>query len=626
MTWHNIRPNHSTALPARVVFLDTETIAEPTRNQPLVKNHFLRNGCVISGHYKDGKMRSRNVLHFDDNKQFWRWLDCIASNQYTTWVVAHKMSFDFSIVGGWSRMDSGEMILDMPRAKRPITEEADADPRLQRGLCVIDDPPFILGLRDKRGGRFIFVDTLNWFRCPLADLGDSVGLPKLEIPPNTATARAWEIYCERDCEIVEKAFTSLIDYVDENDLGMFRYTAPAQSMAAFRHDRMPHKITLHDEMGIKKMERASYFGGDVRMFYSGRYEGPLFQVDVNGLYPFVMRKNHFPVKLIDWNQDGQQSITLPMSSGDYCIAEVDLDCRKVPNRIKDGKQNVHCLGRFRTTLAGPELKAAIERDDVISIRNWACYDVAPIFTQFVDDFSALRTKYRENGNKVFEMLTKLMLNSLYGKFGQQSFKWKQVFDVEPWENWSTWPVHDLTTNKFVLYRSIGPYVFQSQERGEHPNSFVAIASFVTAYAREYMRYLRELCGYRQVLYQGSDSLVITPEAMGRLESAELIHPTELGKLKILNSCDESWFRGPNNYQIGDDETIAGLKASAELLEPGKWSQVHFENAESQIHRKPTDTIKSWETIFTNRIKLISRSDYKPGWLDPITLADSNYQF
>lgn len=626
MAWHNIKPNHSTALPARLVFLDTETIEEPTRNQPLVKSHYLRTGCLISGYYRNGKMNSRNVLHFDESRTFWHWLDCIGSQQYTTWVVAHKMSFDFGIVGGWEQLDTGRMVLDMPRAKRPVLDESESDPRLQRGLCVIDEPPFILGLRNKTGGRFVFVDTLNWFRVPLKDLGESIDLPKFDMPPNTATLKHWQIYCERDVEIIEKAFTGLIDFVRENDLGMFRYTAPSQAMSAFRHKHMKHKITLHDEAGVKKMERASYFGGDVRMFYSGHYEGELFQVDVNGMYPYVMKRYTYPVKLLDWNQDGQQSLTLPVSSGDYCIAEVDLDCRKVPNHIKDGKSNVYCLGRFRTTLAGPELRAAIERDDVLCVRNWACYDLAPIFVDYVDDFFALRHKYRADGNAVFELLCKLMLNSLYGKFGQQSYKWKQIECEEILAEWSTWPVHDLVNNRFLLRRAIGPYVFESSERGEHPQSFVAIAAYVTAYAREYMRWIRDICGEQQVFYQGSDSLVITPYALDKLDANGLLHPTQLGKMKIINSCSESWFRGPNNYQLGDDETIAGLKADAELLEPGKWSQTCFENAASQVHRRPTNTVRSWETIFTSRQRKYACGGGESGWLQPITMIDDSYTF
>lgn len=626
MAWRNIKPNHSTALPAKLVFLDTETICEPTRNQPLVKSHFLRNGCVISGYYKDGKMRSRNVLHFDDSRKFWQWLDCITSPQYTTWIVAHKMSFDFGIVGGWEMIDKGKLVLDMPRAKRPITDESEIDPRLQRGLCVIDDPPFILGLRDKSQGRMVFVDTLNWFKCPLAELGDSIGLPKFEMPPNTATAKHWEIYCERDCEIVEKAFTGLIDFVGDNDLGMFRYTAPSQAMSAFRHKHMHHKITLHDEVNVKKLERRSYFGGDVRVFYSGLWEGTLFHVDVNGLYPYVMKHNVFPVCLLDWNKTGQLFTILPESAPDYCIADVTLDCRKVPNRIRDNNQNVYAMGRFRTTLGGQELKAAIDREDVLTVHNWSVYDVAPIFESYVDDFFAMRYKYRGEQNKVYEMLCKLMLNSLYGKFGQQSFKWQQVFDTEKDPDYLRWIVHDMHIGKYAMCRSIGPYVWKCCERGEHAQSFVAIASFVTAYAREYMRKLRDICGECQVIYQGTDSLVITPSALDSLEHAGLIHPTDLGKLKILGSSDIARFNGPNNYTLDETDTIAGLKHNAELLEPGKWSQTCFENAESQIARKPTGTIRSWETIFTRRTRKYACGGGESGWVTPLVLDDRPADF
>ncbi len=626
MAWHYMKPNHSTALPARVVFLDTETLQERRGESPLQVSHYLRLGCCISGHYKDGKMRARTVLPFDDSRKFWSWLECLTSDQYTTWVVAHKMSFDFGIVGGWDMIDRGRLVLDAPRAKRPITSELDADPRLQRGLCVIDDPPFILGLRDKIGGRMIFVDTLNWFRCSLKELGESIGLEKYEMPPETATAKHWSMYCERDCEIVEKAFLGLIDFVKTNDCGMFRYTAPSQAMSAFRHRSMKHKIVLHDNADVKALERRSYFGGEIRTFYAGRYEGPLFQVDVNGLFPYVMREHEFPVCLIDWNKSGQSTITCPTSAPIYMIADVSLNAKSVPNRLRTKEGVEQCLGEFDTTLAGPELLAADSRGDIVQYRDWAVYDVAPIFRDYVDTFMQLRLQYKHEGNRVYEMLCKLLLNSLYGKFGQQSYAWLERPDLEPLTEWGRWVQHDMVNRKYTVFRSIGPYVFEQQERGEHKQSFPAIASLVTSYAREYMRRLRAICGDGQVLYQAVDSLVVTPIAMDNLERLGLIHDSELGKLKIQHDCDIAEFRGPNNYSLGDKVVRSGVKQNATELEPGKWSQVCFENAASQVHRHPTNSIWSWETIFTERRRKSFGVNSEAGWLQPVRLSKAPCEF
>ncbi|GAI91252.1 unnamed protein product, partial [marine sediment metagenome] len=47
------------------------------------------------------------------------------------------------------------------------------------------------------------------------------------------------------------------------------------------------------------MERESYKGGRVECFFLGSLENDsYYMLDVNSLYPFVMRSNPFPVKYI----------------------------------------------------------------------------------------------------------------------------------------------------------------------------------------------------------------------------------------------------------------------------------------------------------------------------------------
>lgn len=600
MAWHYLPKNHSIAIPRRIVFLDTETIKEPIDGHPRQFNNYLRCGYATSVRIEKGEPTRRHHCHFDDAAIFWQWFATIIGRNHTTWLVAHRASYDCGVIGLWNKIDTGQFKLDSPRGKRTANRSDDTANGVSTGLCVLDDPPFILGLSNSAGERFAIVDTLNWFRCPLAEMGTACGLPKLPMPDESGTANDWRIYNERDVEILEKSFLGLINFVKTNDLGMFRYTAPGQAMAAYRHKYMATPIVLHDEADVKRLERKAYFGGETRCFWSGKIERKLFQVDVNSLYPFVMYNGVFPCCLRSWNKSGQQSITQPWPELERCIATVELDTeREYP--IRDNVNQIsYCKGRFVTSLAGPELRFAAAHNDIVRYIDWSYYSLAPIFRQYVSELFALRQAYQEQRNPLYATLCKLLLNSLYGKFGQKTPKWEQCPGKIPLERWAKWLEIDATTGQRTTYRSMGDYVFRECEPTEHPQSFPAIAAYVTSYGRQYMRFLRKMIGDAHVYYQATDSLIVDQEGLLTLACEGYINDTEMGKLKIEAEGNQAEFRGINNYTIGSKVIRSGVRRNASPIDKGRWYQELFEKAEQQIGRKPIEAVRSWQTIFTER--------------------------
>lgn len=608
MVWRNIQRNHSASIPRRIVFLDTETIKEPIDGHKLRFNNYLRLGVAISCRLEKQKQTRRHVFHFDESDRFWEWMEYVTGPQYTTWLVCHKSSFDMGVVGLWRELDEGRIILDSPREKRPILNENECDARSRRALCVFEDPPFILGLQMKNGGRIVVVDTLNWFRCPLAELGDSMGLAKLEMPSAVAAATDWKAYCLRDVEIVERSFLTLVDFVQSNDFGMFRYTAPSQAMAIYRHKYMTHNVNMNDDWNAKPLERKAYYGGDTRCFWIGKIHERIYQLDVNGLYPFIMQQCSFPCRLLSKNESGQQILVKPWPEVNRCIATVEIksDVREYP--YKDEIGTCYCTGNFITSLCGPELEFAYQAGDIVRFIDWAYYKTVPLFAGYVAAIHELRCQYRETHNRPFEMLCKLLLNSLYGKFGQRSYRWEHRPDMIAVDRWSRWLEVNAKTRHADTCLSIGNEVFKSSEPEEHANSFPGIAAFVTSNARQYMRYIRSVIGMEHCYYQATDSLIIDSEGLLTAACEGLVHENELGKMKIVAEGKDGEIRGINWYRIGKKEIHSGLRSTAKPLGESHWYQELFENAESQIARKPTNTIQSWETIFT------ARQNYRRGYV------------
>ena len=561
-----IKLNHSNALPRYIIALDTETTRTALDEKGLSFSHKLRIGVAITVRLRGTQAKDRKVYKFSNAEDFWQLLLKYTKPNYTTWIVAHNALFDFIVADLPKRFENGQMTLDAPRSKRK-REDNNEDNAHVAGLCVIDSPPTIISARVSASqGRLVIVDTLNWHPQPLSELGNAVKLLKLAMPKWDENDETWMEYCERDCEIVLRTFLGMIQFVRENNLGMFRYTAPSQAIAAYRHRFMPRQIFPHDNTVIKQIERAGYFGGRLECFRLGRIRGESVQLDVASLFPSIMANCTLPYVLHRSDRSERWRCILPDIDWQNAVAEVTLSTEK-PLYPKRGERNViYPVGVFRTVLTGPELNLAKQNGDIVAIKSWAEYKTAILFADYVNEFWAMRQRYKAEQNYLYESFCKRLLNSLYGKFAQRSHTWlnePRNMSALPWSRW----VHINTLNgEHTHYRSFGWQVQRQIDRAEVDGTFVAISSFITSAARLRMNELRKLAGVQNVHYQAVDSLIVSESGYDRLCMAGEVAENELGKLRVQVASDKCWVQGCNDYIIGDKIICSGKPKQADYAE------------------------------------------------------------
>jgi len=190
-------------------------------------------------------------------------------------VFAHNWSFDACV------LDTFDILLDRGWTLRQ---------------AIIESPPVILAWRRDRAS-IEMLDTLNFWRMGLAKIGESLGIPKLPMPAMSDSAKVWDIYCRRDVEILRQALHQWWGFLLAHDLGGFARTLAGQAIRAYRHRFMESPILIDDDANALKLGRESYHGGRVEAFRLGRVEGPVHSLDVNSMYPFVMRKHTYPAVL-----------------------------------------------------------------------------------------------------------------------------------------------------------------------------------------------------------------------------------------------------------------------------------------------------------------------------------------
>jgi hypothetical protein len=203
------------------------------------------------------------------------------------------------------------------------------------------------------------------------------------------------------------------------------------------------------------------------------------------------------------------------------------------------------------------------------------YKTAHIFTGFVDEFFARRREHAERGEHFEARLCKTIANSLYGKFAQLSPAWHNVSTPVPSEPWITWRQCCLDSRTITNYRSFGWQTQILKERGEYYGSFPAISSFVTAYARERMRSLKETAGVDNVYFQSIDALIVTDHGLSNLENSGEISD-KIGKFKIVGgSVDKVRIYTQGGYKFGDQVTYCGKPVNSPIDDKGRFEYKTF---------------------------------------------------
>lgn len=547
---HQLKGNKSTEAPNRYLFTDTETRGE--RDELGNETHKLRLGASCYWEREHGTNRER--VEWSDYRTadaFWDTVDSYASERTRLVVFAHNIGFDLQVLGGPAKL----------RERGWVIRKA-----------IIDSPRFILKAR--RGSQSLWLlDWFNYFRGSLAFAGALVGVPKMPMPSFDAPDSDWSVYCRNDVLVLFHAVRRYVEFITRYDLGAFAYTLAGQSLNAYRHRFMQHPIFIHVNADAIALERRGYFGGRTELFAKGELPpGEYAYVDINSAYASVMRDEEFPTALMAVLRRVSVERLGKLCEKYALVADVDLAAESPLYPRRWEQRLVFPVGSFNTTLSTPELRIALTRGHVERVRTCAIYRKASIFRHWVEEIYELRKDAKLQGDALWDELLKRLLNSLFGKFGQQNDEWEFVAD-EAGEPDRIWTEHDLDQGTRVTYRRLGGVKEKAIGLREGYNSFVAIAAHVTSSARVLLLKYIEQAGFSHVYYCDTDSLIVDTEGYRRL--ADWLSPTRLGFLKLEGTSENVAIYAPKNYVFGELRRHKGRRKDATDLGNGRYRQTQF---------------------------------------------------
>ena len=578
--YHVLQKNKALDMPTKIIIYDCETCEKPVSNTRT--EHFLKLGvAVYLERKKGGKNYTEEYFNFTNVKQFWKWVLSKTTIKSKLYLIAHNQHFDFMVVNGfnWLTLYGWEL-------KRNI---------LSSNLFIVSF---------KHEGKTIEVlDSLNWFKTSIKILGSVLGIPKLEIDFKTCSNAELERYCKRDVDILKMVLLSWINFLRKYNLGNFKQTVAAQAFTAFRHRFMRDKIYIHAHKQALKLEREAYRGGRCECFKLGELKEPIYELDFNSLYPSVMHDNSFPTKLVKYVQKGNYRMLQNFLTHFAVIARVTIKIKKPFIGVKH-ERLIFPVGIFECVLTTPELKAVLKHGEVLEVKEMAIYEQKPIFKTYVRELYDMRKGFKSDNNLIFDMLTKLLLNSLYGKFGQYNETIKELGSCDPSVSYYERGINMDTGERFIQWAFGGKAFIKKGKKTEWLHSFPAISAHVSAFARLRLWEAMKQAWEVNVFYVDTDSLFVNQEGYDALKS--LLSETKLGALRLIKKGESLTILGLKDYVFEGEQKIKGVKKNAVKIAANKWEQQRFLKFRSLLRE---DSLKA--PLVDTIIKQLKR-EYKKG--------------
>ena len=495
-------------------------------------------------------------------------------------VYFHNLKFDGQFIISWL-LHNGFVHTRKPEDRKSRTFNT-----------LISDKGFyysievIFFLKGKRVNKIVFRDSLKLIPLSVAEIAKTFNLSiqKLKIdyaahndlPPGSPLSDEEKEYIKRDVQIVAHA----IEYFYSQ--GLDRITIGSCALAEYKALLTKRKFDLYFPTPKYHNDvKQSYKGGYTYLdpVFAGKTIGNGVVLDINSLYPAVMDESLLPFGTpIFFKGEYRQDDIYPLYTQMFSC-QFELKPGKIPTvQIKHSmffKGNEYLTSSedeiVVMCLNSVDLKIFLEHYDVYNleyISGWKFKGTQGLFSEYVKKWSDKKIQAKEENNPGLYLISKLFLNSLYGKFGTSTIVKSKI----PY----------LGDDDIINYKDSEPE--------ERDGIYIAMASFITSYARE-----RTITAFQMVLdnynsgksnvrpvYCDTDSLhCISPDFS--LPDGLEISPTKLGAWKFESKFNKGKFLRQKCYIENSSEDIENpepeykLKVTVAGMPEECYEQVNFSN-------------------------------------------------
>jgi hypothetical protein len=239
-------------------------------------------------------------------------------------------------------------------------------------------------------------------------------------------------------------------------------------------------------------------------------------------------------------------------------------------KINKGIRTIAPLGKWENMIFSREMDNAKKYGYKFEILWGYKFKPKNIFKSYVETLYDLRLKFTKSNP--LNLIAKLLLNSLYGRFGMND-KFPNITIFDNFKSFKSW--YNKHNEDIISFNELGDRVLvqhrselkdqQTELYGtlETHNITIAIASAITAYARIHMSQFKNNPNFN-LYYSDTDSIYID-----RALPDHFISNTILGKMKLEYILIDAIFLAPKVYYLETEEgkviyKVKGLKHEVDL--------------------------------------------------------------
>jgi hypothetical protein len=358
-----------------------------------------------------------------------------------------------------------------------------------------------------------------------------------------------------------------------------------------------YPTNLRTYQGYDNEFRPFYFGGRTEAIKRGYHPGHFKIYDINSAYPYAMLSEHPLGSDYEKIQSTPQNPikTLPENGAYFAkVRAVSRGC--FPRRLDSG-----AVDFFRDDepydyfVTGWEIQAGLDTGtvDLIEIDYVLVHNETRNFLEYVDKFYAEKLEGKQTGDKDLETFAKLMLNSAYGKFGQNGLDFREfsladqgdipltMDELQEAENYVRYFGGSLQEYIATLgweFENDTPFGKSLWSRPDPDERYynVATAASITGFVRAYL--WRAICQAQTPIYCDTDSIICESFA-GEVGN-------DLGQWKLEGETKKGVYIGGKKLYTLELEGEAKFKQDAGLIryKGGKVTALRFERKFKKAHK------------------------------------------
>lgn len=322
-------------------------------------------------------------------------------------------------------------------------------------------------------------------------------------------------YCNQDCISLYQVIYNFNNLIfDKYYINIRNYpTLPSLAFGLYRCNYLKdYPIPLLSGKIFNDISK-SFTGGYTDMYIP--FGENIRCYDVNSLYPYVMNNMNMPVGNITLFEGNILKIN-PKAFGFFeCIISTPKNLKHPILQTKfdtgQGIRTLSPLGTWTAMIFSEEIFNAKKYGYKFEILRGYTFDKANIFNEYISDLYEI--KKASNKEDPMYLISKLFINSLYGRFGMNEIlNINNIINDEELYNYiDKYTINNiisLDNNKSLISyfdNNIKSNIMLSNET--HSNISIGIASAITAYSRIHMTQFKNNSDYN-LYYSDTDSIYI----------------------------------------------------------------------------------------------------------------------